>query len=81
MRIHLKLNGIFSYFTTLALTLDEVENWDTFPIVFITLDGDAWDPQTLHYADNEATMLDTNGLIIEHGIRPPHTLFSEAKLS
>jgi hypothetical protein len=34
----------------------------------------------LHYADNEATMLDTNGLIIEHGIRPPHILFSEAKL-
>jgi hypothetical protein len=26
-------------------------------------------------------MLDTNGLIIEHGTQPPHTLFSEAKLS
>jgi hypothetical protein len=68
MRIHLKLNGIFYYFTTQALTLDKVENWDTFPIVFITLDGDAWDPHTLHYADNEAAMLDANGLIVEHGI-------------
>jgi hypothetical protein len=81
MRIHLKLNRIFSYFTTQALTLDKVENWDTFPFVFITPDGDAWDPHTLHYADNEAAMLDTNGLIIEHGIQPPHILFSEAKLS
>jgi hypothetical protein len=26
-------------------------------------------------------MLDTNGLIVEHGIRPPNVLFSEAKLS
>ncbi len=26
-------------------------------------------------------MLDTNGLIVEHGIRPPNILFSEAKLS
>ena len=68
MRIHLKLNGIFSYFRTQALTLDEVENWDTFPIVIITPDGEAWDPHTSYYADNEADMLDTNGLIIEHGI-------------
>ncbi len=81
MRIHLKLNGIFSYFTTQALTLNEVEMWDTFPIVFITPDGDAWDPHTSHYADNEATMLDTNGLIVEHSIQPSHILFSETKLS
>jgi hypothetical protein len=81
MRIHLRLNGIFSYFSTQALTLDEIENWDTFPIVFITLDGDAWDPHTPHYADNEEAILDTNGLIVEHGIQPPHTLFSEAELS
>ncbi len=26
-------------------------------------------------------MLDTNGLIVEHGIRPSHTLFSDAELS
>jgi hypothetical protein len=35
----------------------------------------------LHYADNEAAMLDINGLIVEHGIQPPHTLFSEAEPS
>ena len=57
------------------------KNWDTFPIVFITPDEDAWHLHTLHYAENEEAMLDTNGLIVEHGIRPPHTLFSEAKLS
>jgi hypothetical protein len=78
MCIHLKLKGIFSYFPTLALTLDEIDNWDRFPIVFIIPDGDAWDPHTLYYADNEEAMLDATGLIVEHGIRPPHTLFSDA---
>ncbi len=68
MHIHLRLNGIFSYFLTRALTLDKIENWDTFPIVFISPDGDAWDPHTSHYADNEEAMLDTNSLIVEHGI-------------
>ena len=81
MRIHLKLKGIFSYFPTRALTPDEIDNWDTFPIVFVTPDGDAWDPHTSHFADNEEAMLDTNGLIVEHGIRPPNILFSEAELS
>ncbi len=50
MCICLKLKGIFSYFPIRALTLDEIDNWDRFPIVFITLDGDAWDPHTSHYA-------------------------------
>jgi hypothetical protein len=81
MHIHLKLNGIFSYFTTWALTLDKIENWENFPIVFLTPDGDAWNPHTLHYAEDEEAMLDTNCLIIEYDIRPPHTLFSEAELS
>jgi hypothetical protein len=26
-------------------------------------------------------MLDANGLIVEHGIQPSHTLFSDAELS
>ncbi len=81
MRIHLKLNGILSYFLTQALTLDEIENWDTFPIIFLTPDGVAWDPHTSHCGDNEEATLDTNGLIVEHDIQPPHTLFSEAVMS
>jgi hypothetical protein len=81
MRTHLKLNGIFSYFTTQTLTLDEIENWENFLIVFLTLDGDGWNLHTSHYAENEEAMLDTNGLIIEHDICLPHTFYSEAELS
>jgi hypothetical protein len=53
MRIHLKLNRVISFFSTQALTLDKIENWESFPIVFLTLDGDAWNPHTLHYAEDE----------------------------
>ncbi len=81
MCIHLKLNEIISFFLTQALALEEIKKLDTFPIVFLTPDGDAWNPYTSYYADKKEAMLDTNGLIDEHGIQPPHTLFSEAKLS
>jgi hypothetical protein len=63
------------------LTLDKIENWENFPIVFLTPDGDAWNPHTSHYADNEEAMLDTSGLIIEHDICLFHTLFFEAEPS
>jgi hypothetical protein len=29
MKIHLSLNGIFSFFPTCTLTLKEIEDWDT----------------------------------------------------
>jgi hypothetical protein len=43
MRIHLSLNGIFSSFSTRALTLEEIEDWENYPIVFITPDSVTWD--------------------------------------
>jgi hypothetical protein len=60
MRIHLKLNGIFSYFTTHNPLQEEIDHWDTYPIVFLTPDGDSWNPSSNHYADQEAAMLDPN---------------------
>ena len=80
MRIHLALNGIFSYFPTRSLTIEEVEDWENFPVVFITPDGDGWDPNTSHFAENEAAMIDANGLIVEHDTRLPRVLFTEADL-
>jgi hypothetical protein len=80
MRIHLSLNGIFSSFPTRALTLEEIEDWENYPIVFITPDSVAWDPYASHYVENEAAMLDSNGLIVEHNTWPPQVLFTEANL-
>jgi hypothetical protein len=66
--------------TTRALLLDEIKNWENSPIVFVTPDGDTWDPHTLHYAENEAAILDTNGLIVERDMQQPHLLFTEADI-
>jgi hypothetical protein len=51
MRIHLSLKRIFSSFPTCALTLKEIEDWEYYPIVFITPDSAAWDPYASHYAE------------------------------
>jgi hypothetical protein len=80
MRIHLSLNGIFSSFPTRALTLEEIEDWENYPIVFITPDSVTWDPYASHYVENEAAMLDSNGLIVDHNTRLPQVLFTEVDL-
>jgi len=46
LRIHLQLNGIFSYFPTRPLTVDEQYHWDNYPVIFITPDGAVWDPHS-----------------------------------
>ena len=62
------------------MTIEEVEDWENFPIVFITPDGEGWDPYASHFAENEAAMIDANGLIVEHDTRLPQVLFTEADL-
>jgi hypothetical protein len=65
MHIHLDLNGIFSYFPTRQLTLDEMEYWENYPVVYLTPDSDRWDPNTSAYSEMEASMLDADGYIID----------------
>jgi hypothetical protein len=80
MRIHLSLNGIFSSIPTCTLTLQEIEDWENYPIVLITPDSVTWNPYASHYGENEAAMLDSNGLIVDHDTWPPQVLFTEADL-
>ena len=65
MKIHLQLNGTFSYFPTRPLTLEEQETWDEFPVVYLTPDSDRWDPQSTHYGDAESSMLDNSGQLVD----------------
>ncbi len=59
MRIHLQLQGIFSFFPTCPLSLEESENWENYPVVFITPNGNSWDPHSTHFAEEEALWLTT----------------------
>ena len=65
MHIHMALDGIFSYFLTRQLTIDEMEYWERYPVVYLTPDTDRWDPNTSAYLEQEAAMLDADGYIIE----------------
>ena len=55
---------VFSYFQTRLLTVDEENRWEEFPVVFLTPDSDQWDPQSSHYADAEAAMVDHTGELV-----------------
>lgn len=68
LHIHLQLNGTFSYFPSRALTIEEQERWDEFPVTFLTPDSDAWDPHATHFAEAEAAMLDCDGEIVNPAV-------------
>ena len=57
-----------------------MDNWDDYPILFITPDGNAWDPNAEHYAEQESVMLNSKGMIIERKERPPKHIFTEADI-
>ena len=80
MRIHLQLNGTFSYFPTRSLTLDEQLNWDDYPVVYLTPDSTQWDPHATHYADAEAAMIDNCGDIVDWSTTRK-ILFDEADIA
>ena len=64
LQIPLKLDGIFSYFPTRALTLQEMENCDQIEHVLLYPDVETWDPYTQTYALNEERLVDDGGEIV-----------------
>jgi hypothetical protein len=70
IRIHLLLQGILSVFPTCPLSLEESENWENYPVIFITPDGDSWDQHSTHYAEEEAAMIDHFGVLVERSMQP-----------
>jgi len=79
LRIHLQLNGTFSYFVTRSLTLEEQENWENYPVVYLTPDSDQWDPHASHFAEAEAVMMESSGEIVVRRKRN-RNLFEEADI-
>ena len=61
MRIHLKLNGIFSYFKCRAIAPREFEDWSDYPVVYASPKGREWDPYDGVYAEEEACFLNHRG--------------------
>ena len=61
LKIQLKLEGIFSGFYTRKPTEEEMMNGIVIPI---TPEGISWDPNSLHFAHNEDTMVDEQGELV-----------------
>ncbi len=81
MRIHLQLQGIFSVYPTRPLSLEESENWESYPVIFITPDGDSRNPHSTHYVEEEAAMVDHFGVLVECLVRPRSTVFDNVDVS
>ncbi len=80
LRIHLQLNGTFSYFELQSLTIEEIETWENYPLVYLTPDSDQWDSHAASFADAEAAMLDSNREIVTAKKRN-QDLFEEVDIS
>lgn len=65
MRIHLGLNGIFSYFKCRSIAEDEMRNWQQYKVVESTPMGQKWDPYNPVYREEEEAMLDGRGEVLQ----------------
>ena len=81
MRIRLKLKGIFSCFDSRPLTVDEMNNWEEYPVVYLTPDGPTWDPTSVHYAQAEDDMVDGEGDIVTGEIPTRQELLEESDVA
>ena len=58
LRIHKKLDGIFSYFLTHKLTMNELDICEYIETVYLIPDAAQWDTYNEEYADAEDRFLD-----------------------
>ena len=61
LHIHMKLDGIFSYFPTRKLKMNKLDNYEYTETVYLSPDAAQWDPYNEEYADAEDRFLDFRG--------------------
>ena len=64
LNIRMKLDGIFSYFPTRKLTMDELEECEYMETVYLSPDAAQWNPYDEEYAESEDKFLDFRGDLI-----------------
>ncbi len=81
LQILLQLNRILSYFKMRPLTENEQMHWENYDIFFLTPDGAMWDPHSVHFAEEEAAMVDANGAMVQCVPFPQQDLLMAADIS
>ena len=64
LNIHIKLDGILSYFPTRKLTMNELKNCEYIETVYLIPDAAQWDTYNEEYADVEDRFLDFRGDLV-----------------
>ena len=77
LRIPLKLRGIFSYFTSRSLTSEEIQDCKSYDTVYLTPDCSSCNPTNTAWAEQEDSLLDSDGNIPFPLIKEPQNLISE----
>lgn len=61
LKIHLQLNGVFSYFDCRQITGEEMESWRDCSVVHASPAVQTWNPYDESFAEEEAMFVDWNG--------------------
>ena len=64
LHIPMKLDGVFSYFQTCALTHEEIENCEDMQAMNLTPDAVQWNPYDEDFAVTEGRYLDFRGDLV-----------------
>jgi hypothetical protein len=80
LQIHLQLKGVFSYFPTCALTIEEQDNWEDYEVIFLTPDAANWDLNSEHFAQMEDSFLDADGDIAICDVKTPTQIITDANI-
>ena len=77
LRIPLKLRGVFSYFNSRSLNSQEINDCKSYDTIYLTPDCSSWNPTNTSRAEQEDSLLDSDGTIPFPLVREPHNLISE----
>ena len=77
LQIPLKLRGVFSYFNSRSLNSEEIHDCKSYDTIYLTPDCSSWNPTNTSWAEQEDSLLDSDGNIPFTLVRESHNLISE----
>ena len=77
LRIPLKLRGVFSYFNSRSLNSEEIYDCKSYDTIYLTPDFSSWNTTNTSWAEQEDSLLDSDGNIPFPLVRESHNPISE----
>ena len=77
LRITLKPRGLFYYFYSIYLNSEEIHDCKLYDTIYLTPDFSSWNPTNTSWAEQEDSLLDSDGNIPFTLVRESHNLISD----